>query len=63
MTYELKKWKIYLTKGMIWTGRGGRANVIRYNSEWQANQELIGIHNDTAYEELVRVDTTYNSAV
>ena len=29
--------------------------VIRYNSVWQANQELAGIHNDAAQEELVKI--------
>ena len=27
--------------------------VIRYNSVWRANQELVGIQNDAAHEELV----------
>ena len=29
--------------------------VIRYNSVWWANQELVGIHNNTAHEELVEI--------
>ena len=29
--------------------------LIRYNSFWLANQELVGIHNDAAHEELVEI--------
>ena len=29
--------------------------MIRYNSVWQANQELVGIHNDAAHKELVEI--------
>ena len=29
--------------------------VIRYNSVWRANQELVRIHNDAAHEELVKI--------
>ena len=29
--------------------------VIRYNSVWRANQELVGIHNNAAHEELVEI--------
>ena len=33
--------------------------AIRYNSVWRANQELVGIHNDAAHEELVEIYLQY----
>ena len=35
--------------------------VIRYNSVWRANQELVGIHNDAAHKELVEIDNRLTS--
>ena len=32
-----------------------RLIMIRYNSVYRANQKLVGIHNDTAHEELVKI--------
>ena len=29
--------------------------MIRYNSDWRANKELVGIHNDAAHQELVEI--------
>ena len=33
----------------------GNVVVIRCNGVWRANQELVGIHNDAAHEELVKI--------